>query len=61
MDEQQTAALSKASYEARLALFDAIRDRAGGATSAQLANLAEAWAWLTSPGQSHGGGPGRNN
>jgi hypothetical protein len=54
MDEQQTASLSKSSYEARLALFDAIRDRAGGATSAQLANLAEAWAWLTSPGQSHG-------
>ncbi len=61
MDEQQTAALSKASYDARLALFDAIRDRSGGATSAQLANLAEAWAWLTSPAQSHGGGTSRNN
>ena len=61
MDEQQTAALSQSSYQARLALFDAIRDRAGGATSAQLANLAEAWAWLTSPGQSHGSSTARNN
>ena len=61
MDEQQTAALSKASYEARVALFSTIRDRADGATSAQLGHLAEAWAWLTSPGQSHGGGPARNN
>ncbi len=61
MDEQQTSALSKTSYEARLALFEAIRDRAGGATSAQLANLAEAWAWLTSPGQSHGGASTRGN
>ena len=61
MDEQQTSALSKASYEARIALFEAIRDRSNGATSAQLAQLAEAWAWLTSPGQSHGGGTSRNN
>jgi hypothetical protein len=61
MDEQQTAALSRASYEARIALFEAIRDRCSGATSAQLANLAEAWAWLTSPGQSHGGGTARAN
>jgi hypothetical protein len=54
MDAQQAEALNKVSYETRLALFEAIRDRSQGATSAQLANLAEAWAWLTSPGQSHG-------
>ena len=54
MDAQQAEALNKVSYETRLALFEAIRDRSQGATSAQLANLAEAWAWLTSPGQPHG-------
>ncbi|MBV8958117.1 MAG: hypothetical protein JOZ37_11570 [Actinobacteria bacterium] len=37
-----------------MALFEAIRERSQGATSAQLSNLAEAWAWLTSPGQAHG-------
>ena len=56
MDEQQAAALSRAGYDARLALFDAIRERAVGATSAQIVSLAEAWAWLTAPAQPHGGG-----
>jgi hypothetical protein len=55
MDTQQAEALNKASYETRLALFEAIRERTQGATSAQLVNLAEAWAWLTSPAQAHGG------
>ena len=55
MDAQQAEALNKVSYETRLALFEAIRERSQGATSAQLQNLAEAWAWLTSPGQPHGG------
>ena len=55
MDQQQAEALNKVSYETRLALFEAIKDRSQGATSAQLANLAEAWAWLTSPAQAHGG------
>jgi hypothetical protein len=55
MDAQQAEALNKVSYETRLALFEAIRERSQGATSAQLASLAEAWAWLTSPGQAHGG------
>jgi hypothetical protein len=55
MDTQQAEALNKASYETRLALFEAIRERTNGATSAQLVNLAEAWAWLTSPAQAHGG------
>jgi hypothetical protein len=55
MDTQQAETLNKASYETRLALFEAIRDRTNGATSAQLVNLAEAWAWLTSPAQPHGG------
>lgn len=55
MDEQQADALNKAGFEARVALFEAIRLRAEGATSAQLVNLAEAWAWLTSPAQPHGG------
>ena len=55
MDNQQAETLNKASYETRLALFEAIRERTGGATSAQLVNLAEAWAWLTSPAQAHGG------
>jgi len=54
MDAQQAEALNKVSYETRLALFEAIRERSQGATSAQLSNLAEAWAWLTSPGQAHG-------
>jgi hypothetical protein len=54
MDNQQAETLNKASYETRLALFEAIRDRTNGATSAQLVNLAEAWAWLTSPAQGHG-------
>ena len=55
MDEQQAEALSRAGFETRLALFEAIKERAPGATSAQLVNLAEAWAWLTSPAQPHGG------
>ena len=54
MDNQQAETLNKASYETRLALFEAIRERTAGATSAQLVNLAEAWAWLTSPAQAHG-------
>lgn len=54
MDEQQAEALNRAGYEARVALFETIKARAEGATSAQLVNLAEAWAWLTSPSQSHG-------
>ena len=57
MDTQQAEALNKASYETRLALFEAIRERTQGATSAQLVNLAEAWAWLTSPAQPHGASP----
>lgn len=63
MDEQQAEALSRAGYETRLALFEAIKERAAGATSAQLVNLAEAWAWLTSPAQPHGGvsAAARNN
>lgn len=55
MDEQQAEALNRAGYEARVALFETIKARAEGATSAQLVNLAEAWAWLTSPAQPHGG------
>jgi hypothetical protein len=55
MDNQQAETLNKASFETRLALFEAIRERTTGATSAQLVNLAEAWAWLTSPAQPHGG------
>ncbi len=55
MDEQQADVLNKAGFEARVALFEAIKQRAEGATSAQLVNLAEAWAWLTSPAQPHGG------
>ncbi|MEY2565512.1 MAG: hypothetical protein QOE35_41 [Actinomycetota bacterium] len=55
MDNQQAETLNKASYETRLSLFEAIRERTAGATSAQLVNLAEAWAWLTSPAQAHGG------
>ena len=55
MDNQQAETLNKASYETRLALFEAIRERTAGATSAQLVNLTEAWAWLTSPAQAHGG------
>lgn len=58
MDEQQAEALSRAGFETRLALFEAIKQRAEGATSAQLVNLAEAWAWLTSPAQPHGGTAG---
>jgi hypothetical protein len=54
VDEQQADALNRAGFEARIALFDTIRLRAEGATSAQLVNLAEAWAWLTSPAQPHG-------
>jgi hypothetical protein len=54
MDNQQAEALNKVSYETRLALFAAIRERTHGATSAQLVSLAEAWAWLTSPAQPHG-------
>jgi hypothetical protein len=54
MDNQQAETLNKSSYETRLALFEAIRERTNGATSAQLVNLAEAWAWLTSPAQPHG-------
>ena len=54
MDEQQSEALNRAGFDARIALFEAIRQRAEGATSAQLLNLAEAWAWLTSPAQPHG-------
>ncbi len=54
MDEQQSEALNRAGFEARVALFETIRARAEGATSAQLVNLAEAWAWLTSPAQPHG-------
>ena len=54
MDQQQAEALNRLSYETRLALFQAIKERSQGATSAQLANLAEAWAWLTSPAQPHG-------
>ena len=55
MDEQQADALNRVGFEARVALFEAIKLRAEGATSAQLVNLAEAWAWLTSPAQPHGG------
>jgi hypothetical protein len=54
VDEQQSEALNRAGFEARVALFETIRLRADGATSAQLVNLAEAWAWLTSPAQPHG-------
>ena len=54
MDERQSEALNRAGFEARVALFETIRARAEGATSAQLVNLAEAWAWLTSPAQPHG-------
>jgi len=54
VDEQQSEALNRAGFEARVALFETIRARAEGATSAQLVNLAEAWAWLTSPAQPHG-------
>lgn len=54
MNEQQSEALNRAGFEARVALFETIRARAEGATSAQLVNLAEAWAWLTSPAQPHG-------
>ena len=58
MDEQQAETLNRAGYEARVALFETIKARAEGATSAQLVNLAEAWAWLTSPAQPHGGSTG---
>jgi hypothetical protein len=54
VDEQQSEALNRAGFEARVALFETIKLRADGATSAQLVNLAEAWAWLTSPAQPHG-------
>jgi hypothetical protein len=54
MDEQQAETLNRAGYEARVALFETIKARAEGATSAQLVNLAEAWAWLTAPAQPHG-------
>jgi squalene cyclase len=54
VDDQQAETLNRAGFEARVALFEAIRLRAEGATSAQLVNLAEAWAWLTSPAQPHG-------
>jgi hypothetical protein len=54
VDERQSEALNRAGFEARVALFETIRARAEGATSAQLVNLAEAWAWLTSPAQPHG-------
>lgn len=54
MDERQSEALNRAGFEARIALFETIRARSEGATSAQLVNLAEAWAWLTSPAQPHG-------
>jgi hypothetical protein len=54
VNEQQSEALNRAGFEARVALFETIRARAEGATSAQLVNLAEAWAWLTSPAQPHG-------
>lgn len=54
MDEHQSEALNRVGFEARVALFETIRARAEGATSAQLVNLAEAWAWLTSPAQPHG-------
>lgn len=58
MDEQQAETLNRAGYEARVALFETIKARAEGATSAQLVNLAEAWAWLTSPAQPHGSSSG---
>jgi len=57
VDEQQAETLNRAGYEARVALFETIKARAEGATSAQLVNLAEAWAWLTSPAQPHGSSP----
>jgi hypothetical protein len=57
METQQAEALNRASYETRLALFHSIKERTAGATSAQLVNLAEAWAWLTAPAQPHGGTP----
>lgn len=58
MDDQQAEVLNRAGFEARVALFSAIKDRAEGATSAQLLNLAESWAWLTSPAQPHGSSSG---
>lgn len=42
--------------DARDALLESIKTAAATSNAADLRRLAEAWAWLISPAESHGGG-----
>lgn len=42
--------------EAKQVLLEGIKEAGADATASDLLRLAEAWAWLISPNNSHGGG-----
>ena len=48
--------MGEAMDTAKMALLEQIKNATGGASPLMLLQLAEAYAWTTSPHQSHGGG-----
>ncbi|HWO65353.1 MAG TPA: hypothetical protein VNO31_35495 [Umezawaea sp.] len=53
--ESREEALQTEANEAKLAILRSIKAHASGSTSSvQLTNLAEAYAWVVAPSQSHG-------